>query len=755
MNTPSLPRHPQTTFHAPQPMAVLQWLLVIAVGFILFVMLCISGANAQTKPVLAQFIDKIPAASLVEGADRYGLIQKDVPVAPVLKNGDQIGWAFITSDFVGTTGYSGKPIHVMVAIDQNARIIGLKLVKHSEPIVLIGIPEERIAALTEGYVGFDLVAATQNADHDLNIISGATVTIMVIDDSILRSGIKVARTLGLGGLSAPETANTPKFAIKTDATAPEDWFTLVGDGTVRRMSLDVGQVNDTFAAMNDPRALDRPIEAPADDTFIDMYVTLVSVPGIGKATLGARGYNNLKAWLKDGEEAILVTARGQYSFKGSGYVRGGLFDRIQLIQGDMSVRFRDRNHRRVGDIMADGAPGFKEMDLFKIPAESGFDPTQPWRMELLVHRDVGAIERLYTTFDIGWQPPANYLDRITPVVSEQDVSANVEITNDEQAAKTALWQRIWRDKTVEIVVLSIMLLVLTTAFFFQGFLTRSAKFTFWFRISFLTVTLVFLGWYANAQLSVVNLMALTNSLVTGFTWEAFLLDPLTFILWFSVAAALIFWGRGAYCGWLCPFGALQELTNRIAKFFHVPQWTLPWGLHERLWAVKYIIFLGLFGTMLASIDQAEKLAEVEPFKTAIILKFDRAWPFVLYAVVLLGAGLFVERFYCRYLCPLGAALAIPARMRMFDWLKRYKECGSPCQNCAHECMVQAIHPTGEINPNECHNCLHCQVLYQSEKICPVVIKKLKRQENLLASMEGAQKALNRTRTTKHNPKEKS
>jgi NosR/NirI family nitrous oxide reductase transcriptional regulator len=47
------------------------------------------------------------------------------------------------------------------------------------------------------------------------------------------------------------------------------------------------------------------------------------------------------------------------------------------------------------------------------------------------------------------------------------------------------------------------------------------------------------------------------------------------------------------------------------------------------------------------------------------------------------------------------------------------------------------------------------VLYQSEKICPVVIKKLKRQESLLASTEGAQKALNRTRTTKQNLKEKS
>ena len=135
---------------------------------------------------------------------------------------------------------------------------------------------------------------------------------------------------------------------------------------------------------------------------------------------------------------------------------------------------------------------------------------------------------------------------------------------------------------------------------------------------------------------------------------------------------------------------------------------------------------------MASIPLAETYAEVEPFKTAIVLKFMRAWPFVLFAVLLLVAGLFVERFYCRYLCPLGAALAIPARLRMFNWLKRYHECGAPCQICAIECPVQAIHPTGEINPNECVNCLHCQILYQSKTKCPVVVKKEKRRARFSA-----------------------
>jgi NosR/NirI family transcriptional regulator, nitrous oxide reductase regulator len=112
---------------------------------------------------------------------------------------------------------------------------------------------------------------------------------------------------------------------------------------------------------------------------------------------------------------------------------------------------------------------------------------------------------------------------------------------------------------------------------------------------------------------------------------------------------------------------------------------VPWGLHERLWKIKYIVFLGLFGLSRYSVALAEQLGEVEPFRTAIILKFVRDWPFIIYALALLTAGLFIERFFCRYLCPLGAALAIPGRIRMFEWLKRWPECGSPGKYCANEC----------------------------------------------------------------------
>ncbi|MCL4068045.1 NosR/NirI family protein [Pseudomonas sp. GX19020] len=689
--------------------------------------------QARAQTVLEKLLPEQSAAELVPGADAFGPPRSDLAVVPVLKGGETIAWAFVTSDFVGTTGYSGKPIHTLVALDKDAKIAGLKLVKHSEPIVLIGIPEAKIRTMVEGYIGLDLVAEAQSGGtgHDVEIISGATVTVMVIDDSIIRSGLKVARGLGLGGLAPEAAAQGPQFEINPDTPVPADWPVMEGDGTLRRLSLDVGQINAAFAANPDPRAAERPMtEAPAT-TFIEMQTALVSVPAIGEALLGDAAETNLKNWLGEGDHAIAVVGRGIYSFKGSGYVRGGIFDRIVLIQDDVSVRFRDRDHKRINAITADGAPEFAEMDLFRIPAASGFDATKPFRIQLLVQRAVGPVEKVFQTFDLGYQLPPQYLRNLAPPAPPPEVAQIAD--QDEASAQSDLWKRIWLSSKLEIAVLGVMLLVLTGVFFFQSFAVRNERRFYIFRMGFLTVTLLFLGWYANAQLSVVNLMALFGSLVSGFSWQAFLLSPLTFILWFAVAASLLFWGRGAYCGWLCPFGALQELTNQIARKLRIPQWTLPWGLHERLWPIKYMIFLGLFGVSLMSIDQAEHLAEVEPFKTAIILNFVRAWPFVAYAAALLIAGLFVERFYCRYLCPLGAALAIPARLRMFDWLKRYHECGNPCQTCAKQCPVQSIHPTGEINPNECINCLHCQVLYQSETTCPVVIKKLKRREKIAES----------------------
>ena len=111
--------------------------------------------------------------------------------------------------------------------------------------------------------------------------------------------------------------------------------------------------------------------------------------------------------------------------------------------------------------------------------------------------------------------------------------------------------------------------------------------------------------------------------------------------------------------------------------------------------------------------------------------------YVILGVSFVSMGLVIERAYCRYLCPLGGALAIPARLHMFHWLKRKWQCGTQCQICAQRCTVQAIHPDGHINPNECIHCLNCQVLYYDDTICPPLIERRKRRERARKAMEAA------------------
>jgi NosR/NirI family transcriptional regulator, nitrous oxide reductase regulator len=297
------------------------------------------------------------------------------------------------------------------------------------------------------------------------------------------------------------------------------------------------------------------------------------------------------------------------------------------------------------------------------------------------------------------------------------------------------WVSVWRDRAWQIAVLCSALLVLTIILLFQDWLTRRPRMLRLVRTGFLLFTFTFIGWYALAQLSVIHVLTFINALLHQFSWESFLVDPLIFILWGFVALTLLLWGRGVYCGWLCPFGALQELIHQLAQRFGIREYRFPDVVHERLTALKYVIFVALFGLSLQSIGYAARAAEVEPFKTVIVMHFLRDGWYVWYAAGLLLLALLNRKFFCKYLCPLGAALAIPAPLRIFDWLRRRKECGRPCQICAIQCEVHAIRPTGEINPNECHYCLDCQVTYWDDQQCPPLSEKRVRREKSKAALE--------------------
>jgi NosR/NirI family nitrous oxide reductase transcriptional regulator len=177
---------------------------------------------------------------------------------------------------VDATGYSGKPIHILVALDPAGKILGAKLVEHHEPIVLIGIPEEKIRSVIDHFRGVDvraLAAGTAPAAGSPEIVSGATVTVLVIGDSIIRSALKVVQARGLGAPADAASQAAVPSAATIDETRSEiaDWQTLIGDDRPAPNLSPPRSMTHTTSPGTRSREAAR--ERSADESFVDLCRT--------------------------------------------------------------------------------------------------------------------------------------------------------------------------------------------------------------------------------------------------------------------------------------------------------------------------------------------------------------------------------------------------------------------------------------------------------------------------------------------------
>ncbi|MBK6631036.1 MAG: 4Fe-4S binding protein [Betaproteobacteria bacterium] len=551
------------------------------------------------------------ARTIFPDAEAYGGFEGKPPSVAAYRGGRIIGYLFLTEDVLRIPAYSGKHINTMVGIDPEGRIVGLSIVQHDEPILAVGITQDRLnryVAQYEGKSAYDRVTigAERKGYVAIDGITGATITVMVQNATVMRSVKLVAEARGIrnpglaGSADGSQATEQPRLAQQSSPA--------LFPATPSRSAVESAAVPEVAG-----------IRARADRSAGGM------APG----------------W------SAPETARPDFSRQTPPLVHG-----VVPLSRDMPPQV-----------------------IAPLPARPG-----------------------------TWTPP------------------------QEEPA----WIAIWQNRTFDIAVLVIGLATLSFILVFQDWLAKYPAALIYVRNGFHVYTLFFIGWWGLAQLSVINVLTFVTSFMQGFQWENFLIDPMLFILWGFVAMTLLLWGRGVYCGWLCPFGALQELILIASRKLKLPEVEFSDAVHERLVALKYIILILLFGVSLQSIAEAAWYAEVEPFKTVISMRFNREWNYVLYAVILIGVAAVNRKFYCKYLCPLGAALAIPGRFRLFEWwLRRRKECGKPCQVCANRCSVRAIRPTGEINANECHYCLDCQVIYYNDKVCLPLIDRRKRREQQL------------------------
>ncbi|MFD2176493.1 4Fe-4S binding protein [Veronia pacifica] len=658
--------------------------------------------SAQAKNWL-EITDEV--AAIFPQATRMLASDDDLPALEIYQLDQKIGYVFDTDDLTDFPGFSGDTVNLRMGLSMDGTIAGIVLDKHHEPIFLHGLGEAPLIDFINQYqqlaIKNRVIVGSRQArldNDDILYVDGvtkATVSVMVVHDTMLSAVRQVARAR-LDGFSAGSGAT-----LNLDKFQPVPAENLQTEGLISRWVLSHQAVAESLALEIDP------IYALNDqaEQFMTMTVAMLNAPSIGRNILGDKEFSRLQQKLKPGDIALLVGSDEGYQVVGEDFVPGTSPTRLSLSQQGIDLALRDSDfYHFYPPSFREGIAPFEMVKVFIFSARGGFDPALPLDLTLNLHIAKNHLESETYTLTHSFSLPESVIIQRSLLPQEE--------------TPLPLWQRIWQQRYIELVILSLYLLMLVVAFTFQRRLAGSfgAKLP-EIRLLAMTFVILFIGFYAQGQLSVVNIYTLLLSIWNGFEVTVFLLDPMLFVLWSFVFVSLFLWGRGMFCGWLCPFGAMQELVARAAERLRLRQWQVSEKADKLLLGSKYLILITLTAIAFFDLSLAETLSEVEPFKTAVTLVFDRSWPFVIYAVLLLLLSSRVHKAYCRYLCPLGAGLAVLGRFRLFSWLDRRKECGTSCRLCEKRCGIGAINRDGSIDYNECIQCFDCLAIIKSDNRC--------------------------------------
>ena len=675
-------------------------------------LLCLMNSSAALSGVMSrQALEKIYTAPFIVG-DK----DADLPVWPLFQQNatenQLVGYVFESIDMAVIPGFSGVPINLLIALDPKGSFLDVRVISQHEPVFLDGLGEQPLNAFVGQYKNLSLkqniriLTSSTGSKHitpetaELDGVSKATASVRIINQSILSSALKVARKkLGFAEGRDPDLMAW----VRQDVAEAHSIKGLIDSGLIKHVTFTNAAIENLFEG-SDGSGLDPQATTHPDDIFIDLYVAYVSVPSIGRNLLTDSSWQKLQGRLDPGDQAILVMSRGRYSLLSDEFVRGGTSDRIGLRQDQLPIEMRDLNLDLVLKSDSIGDLGMESVTVYRIINQAGLDPSRPLDFALPMTRLKGMIypEKIIRNVTFSFELPERFY------------------TAPQGDNKS--WIGIWHDRRVDIAVLAVALVILSLALGMQNRLVADQRRFNLFRNLFLTFTLFFIGWYAQGQLSIVNLTSVLHALMAGRSLGFLLYDPMTVTLLAFTLISLVIWGRGTFCGWLCPFGALQEFSAKLGKLLKLPQTRFKVKTDRRLKLIKYGVLTGIIVSTFFSTNLTDMLVEAEPFKTAITLNFVRAWPFVIYALGLLIASLFIYKFFCRFLCPLGAALALLGRLRILNWIPRREECGTPCQTCRHQCAYQAITPKGNIEYDECFQCMECVLIVNSDERCAPLIQ---------------------------------
>jgi len=203
-----------------------------------------------------------------------------------------------------------------------------------------------------------------------------------------------------------------------------------------------------------------------------------------------------------------------------------------------------------------------------------------------------------------------------------------------------------------------------------------------------------------------------ETLVTWITTGHFIskTHPSNLVLGLAVLVAVVLVGN-VFCGWICPFGAIQDALTWVRKKARLPQLTVPAGWDK---ALRWGRFVVLAVVIYFSVSTAKLwFSDYDPYVTLFGLRWlfafnaSTMWISIAILAVILGGSLVVDRFWCRYLCPLGGVFAILSRFSLVR-IRRSPQVCTDCTMCDKTCPV-GIEPS-KAKPfvsTDCIGCMDC------------------------------------------------
>ncbi|WP_170429902.1 4Fe-4S binding protein [Ruegeria arenilitoris] len=676
---------------------------------ILFTLLfCLSAPLVPAAP-----LDRATLAELIMPPFSLGDAIGDNGVYQLLNSGGaKAGYVFETEPLAPLPGFSGSAINALVVLDLEGLFLDVRLIEHNEPIFVSGLGEAPFHRFFEQYPGLSISSSivvgtpygSGGAGSSLVYLDGvtkATASVRIAHESVMAAALAVAREKMEGISTTPPAHPDPEYSEALT------WEDLVSQGIATHTVISNAQVNDAFDDTiwedDDPEAQTNP-----DAPYLDLWIVDLGPPSIARAVLSDGGFRELQDFLaiSPNDEPILVIETARHGLVSPDFVRNTAPDWLSAEQDGLPVALRDSDlfvelSDNLPGVLHDGA-----MMILRTDRRLGFDPSRKWTLNVAAIRQHGM-----------FQPETGSIN--LPVTHATDE----RFFSRPKATKTSPpWLDALRARRADMIILTLFLAGLTALLFYaQNPLAQSRTLT-PVRLAVLAFVTVFVGWWGQGQLSVVTVLAVVRAAFEGGSFAFLTYDPFSLLIWGATFLGFVLWGRGYFCGWLCPFGALQEFAHHLGRALRLPRLEPSPYWDTRFKLFKYAVLAGLLVILFTAPDQLDKAAEVEPFKTAITTYFIRDWGYVAYAGIWLILGMMLFKGFCRYVCPLGAVMAIGGLVRGRNWIKRRGECGSPCQLCKAKCAYGAIRKSGEIRYSECFGCLDCVAIHNDQNRCvPLII----------------------------------